>query len=108
MNQPQNIIEKRQFERHPLMLEAEVSHADQVIKCVIFDIAAGGAKVRLKRAGIDAQNSPIKRVLLHIPPFGEFEGDIAWTDDEYMGIKFYETHKTVVNMLLERASQNAT
>ena len=107
MNQPQNITKKRQFERHPLMLEAEVSHADQIIECVIFDVSACSAKVRLKRAGIDAQNSPIKRVLLHIPPFGEFEGDIVWTDDEYMGIKFYETHKAVVNMLLERASGNA-
>ena len=107
MNQPQNITENRQFERHPLMLEAEVSHAEQVIECVIFDVSAGGAKVRLKRASIDAQESPIKRVFLHIPPFGEFEGDIAWTDDDYMGIKFYETHKAVVNMLLERASHSA-
>ncbi len=106
MNSPRNFTEKRQFERYPLMLEAEVSHADQIIDCVIFDVSAGGAKVRLKKARIDAQNSPIKRVLLHIPPFGEFEGDIVWTDDEYMGIKFYETHKTVVNMLLERASGN--
>ena len=73
---------------------------------MIFDVSAGGAKVRLKKAEIDSQNSAIKRVLLHIPPFGEFEGDIVWTDDEYMGIKFYETHKTVVNMLLERASSN--
>lgn len=106
MNQPRNITEKRRFERHPLMLEAEVSHADRIIDCVIFDVSAGGAKVRLKRAGIDAQESPIKRVLLHIPPFGEFEGDIAWTDDEYMGIEFYETHKAVVKMLLERVSGN--
>lgn len=106
MNQPRNITENRQFERHPLMLEAEVSLAEQTIACVIFDVSAGGAKVRLKKAGIDSQNSAIKRVLLHIPPFGEFEGDIVWTDDEYMGIKFYETHKAVVNMLLERAAQN--
>lgn len=106
MNQPRNITEKRQFERYPLMLEAEVSHADQTIECVIFDVSAGGAKVRLKRAGIDAQNSPIKHVLLHIPPFGEFEGDIVWTDDDYMGIEFYETHKAVVKMLLERVSGN--
>ncbi len=106
MNSPRNFTEKRQFERYPLMLEAEVSHADQIIDCVIFDVSAGGAKVRLKGAVIDAQKSPIKRVLLHIPPFGGFEGDIVWTDDEYMGIKFYETHKTVVNMLLERASGN--
>ena len=106
MNSPRNFTEKRQFERYPLMLEAEVSHADQIIDCVIFDVSAGGAKVRLKGAVIDGQKSAIKRVLLHIPPFGEFEGDIVWTDDEYMGIKFYETHKTVVNMLLERASGN--
>ncbi|MCH8236993.1 MAG: PilZ domain-containing protein [Proteobacteria bacterium] len=106
MNPPRNISEKRQFERLPLMLEAEVSHAERIIECVIFNVSAGGAKVRLKGAGIDAQKSAIKRVLLHIPPFGDFEGDIVWTDDEYMGIKFYETHKTVVNMLLERASSN--
>ncbi len=106
MNPPRNIAEKRQFERLPLMLEAEVSHAERIIECVIFNVSAGGAKVRLKRAANDAKKSPIKRVLLHVPPFGEFEGDIAWTDDEYMGIEFYETHKAVVNMLLEKATQN--
>ncbi len=97
-------VEKRQFERYPLMLESTVSVGREVIDCVIFDISAGGAKIRLKGTEVRPDKDQIETIVLHIPGFGGFDGKIIWTDDEYVGIQFRETHKTMVKLVIEKAS----
>ena len=104
MTEAPDFAEKRQFERYPLMLESKVSVGQTVLDCVIFDISAGGAKIRLKGSEIRPKNDQIESIVLHIPGFGEFEGRIVWTDDEYVGIQFRESHKTMVNLVIEKAS----
>ncbi len=104
MTEAPDIVEKRQFERYPLMLESTVSVGQAVLDCVIFNISAGGAKIRLKGSEIRPKNDQIESIVLHIPGFGEFEGRIVWTDDEYVGIQFRESHKTMVNLVIENAS----
>ena len=104
MTEARDFVERRQFERYPLMLESTVSVGREVIDCVIFDISAGGAKVRLMGTEIHPDKDQIVTIVLDIPGFGGFEGKIIWTDDEYVGIQFSETHKTMVKLVLEKAS----
>ena len=66
---------------------------------VIFDISGGGAKLQLKEAGTAAVNAMPKTVILTIPEYGGYEGDIIWIDDEYIGIHFHENHKTMVKLI---------
>ena len=94
-----DMTERRLNERFPLMLEAEVTIGGESFAAVIFDIAADGAKVRLKDAGNAAENAMPKTVVLKIPEYGDFEGDIIWTDDEFIGIDFHEDYKTMVKLI---------
>jgi hypothetical protein len=102
MTDDQDFVERRQFERFPLMLEAEVSLGSDALASMIFDVSAGGAKVRFK-------DDPFKKIVLKIPPFGEFEGEVVWKDDEYVGIKFGEDHEKMMDVIVDmtRNSQAA-
>ncbi len=91
--------EKRQFERYPLMLEAEVALGGEALAITIFDISAGGAKVRFKE-------DPLKRIVLKVPPFGEFEGEIVWKDDEYVGVKFNEDQQKMADVIVDMTRQS--
>ncbi len=91
--------ERRQHERYPLMLEAAVTIGGESFAAVIYYISAGGAKVQLKDAGNAAENAMPKTASLKIPEDGGFEGDIIWTDDEFIGIDFHEDYKTTVKLI---------
>ncbi len=91
--------DRRQFDRHPLMLDALVTIGAENFAAVIFDISASGAKVQLKDAGNAAVNAMPKTAVLEILEYGGFEGDIVWIDDDFIGINFHETHKTMVKLI---------
>ncbi|MDP7242093.1 MAG: PilZ domain-containing protein [Rhodospirillales bacterium] len=86
--------EKLQFERYPLMLDAEVEMGGEALGITIFDISSGGVKSRFKE-------DPLKRIILKIPPFGEFEGEVVWKDEEYVGMKFHEDQQKMADVILE-------
>ena len=46
-----NGTDRRQFDRHPLMLEAQVTIGAESFAVLIFHISAGGAKVQSLDAG---------------------------------------------------------
>ena len=94
MTQAPEFEEKRQFERYPLMLDAEVALGGEALGITIFDVSAGGAKIRFKE-------DPLKRIVLKVPPFGEFEGEVVWKDDEYVGVKFHEDQGKMAEVILE-------
>ena len=89
------------------MLQGGVSIAGEIFAAVIFDISGGGAKVQVKEAGNKAENAMPKTAILTIPEFGDFEGDIVWTDDEYIGIHFHENHKTTAKLITGECAQPA-
>jgi hypothetical protein len=93
--------ERRQNERFPLTLKAEISFGEGELDAKIYDLSSSGAKLRLNK-------SLLKSIVLNIPPFGVFEGEIAWTDEEYIGIKFNEDHKAIVNLILEHVAGTAS
>jgi hypothetical protein len=90
--------EKRQFERYPLMLDATVALGGDALEMTIFDVSAGGAKIRFKK-------DPLKSIVLKIPPFGEFEGEVVWKDEEYVGVKFNENQEKMAGVILEMTSK---
>ena len=99
--------DRRQFERYPLMLEAQVTIDGETFAAVIFDISAGGAKVQLKAPGKGTEIALPKTTVLAIPDFGGYEGDIVWIDDEFIGIKFHENHKTMVKLITGQSAVTA-
>ena len=108
MTQVYPLKERRKSERFPILLEATVTVDSDVIHCVIFDISAGGAKVQLKGTEVHLEDDQVKLLQLNIPGFGDFDGEIVWTDDEYIGIKFLEKHKTMVKLVLESTTLKAS
>jgi|GEM_PF-1624891 hypothetical protein len=92
-------IDQRQEERHPLMMDAMVRISDSEFKAVIFDISAGGAKLQIKEGlgQLDVNEQPL--IVLIIPQFGEFHGEPAWVDDDFVGVRFHENHKTIVKLI---------
>ncbi len=108
MTQDYPMTERRKLERFPILLEATVLVDDEVINCVIYVISAGGATVQLKGTEIHLEDDQVKLIRLNIPEFGDFDGEIVWTDDEYIGIKFHDSHKTVVKLVLESTTKKAS
>jgi hypothetical protein len=44
-------------------------------------------------------------VVLTISRFGGFGGEIAWTDENFVGMRFVENHKAMIGLILEDADQ---
>ena len=99
--------DRRQVDRHPLMLEAQVTIGAESFAAVIFEISTGGAKVQLKNAGNAAENAMPKTAVLDIPDYGGYEGDIVWIDDDFIGIDFHESHKTMVKLITGQSAVTA-
>ena len=79
----------------------------ETFAAVIWDISAGGAKVQLKAPGKGTEIALPKTTVLAIPDFGGYEGDIVWIDDEFIGIKFHENHKTMVKLITGQSAVTA-
>ncbi len=94
MSDASDFEEKRQFERYPLMLDAVVAVGGDALDITIFDVSAGGAKIRFKE-------DPLKHIVIKVPPFGEFEGEIMWKDDEYVGVKFNEDQQKMAQVIVD-------
>jgi len=107
MNETANLENRRQHERFPLMLAAEVSVKGNASPCVIFDISGGGAKVQLKNADAPPAIAEAEAIVLDVPFFGDFRGWVAWTDDEFLGIRFGEDNEDDVKRMVEQAGRDA-
>ena len=91
--------ERRKHERLPLMMEARALFGDATLGAVIFDISLGGAKIRLTETELRPQDIG-EPIALDIPQAGRMDGEIIWIDDEYVGIKFEDGQKTMLNLIL--------
>ncbi len=96
----EKLEERREFERFPIMMRASVMAADVNLEATIFDVSAGGAKVRLDGPDIPAPENMAQNVVLYIPAYGEFPADVAWRDEEYLGLRFQQDHSVALTPLL--------
>ncbi len=98
---PNEILdERREFERFPIMMRASVSAGDVDLEATIFDVSAGGAKVRLDGPEVPAPENMAQNVVLNIPAYGKFQAVVVWQDDEYLGLRFHEDHSLALTPLL--------
>ena len=94
------LVERRESERFPIMMRASVMAGDKYLKATIFDVSAGGAKVRLDGPDIPAPENMAPNVVLSIPAYGEFPADVIWRDEEYIGLSFHADHSVALASLL--------
>ncbi len=97
----QKTEERRDFERFPIMMRASVAVGGSGdLEATIFDVSAGGAKVRLDGPDIPPAEGMALNVILNIPAYGKFPADVVWRDDEYLGLRFHEDHSLALAPLL--------
>ncbi len=96
----EKFVERREADRFPIMMRASVIAGGVNLEATIFDVSAGGAKVRLDGTDIPALDTMAQNVVLHIPAYGEFPADVAWQDEEYLGLRFHTDHSVALTPLL--------
>ncbi|MBL6946651.1 MAG: PilZ domain-containing protein [Rhodospirillales bacterium] len=79
------LSDNRQHQRKSVCFAASVKINGQAVAAEIKDISAGGAKVEVEQS--IGQNSAIT---LTIERFGDFDGEITWSRDMIIGVKFSE------------------
>ncbi len=82
------------FERTDTSLAGSLSTGDGTSACVVIDISAGGARVE-----VDLPLRDAKTVDLAIGAFDPILGDVAWSRDGALGIRFTDSTDKVAEIL---------
>jgi hypothetical protein len=93
--------ERREHPRQKVLWWGQIDIGTERYACSVSDLSPGGAKIRLP------QDIPAnQRVKLTMPPFGEFEGEVAWVTEAYIGIQFADTeHPRVAAVIASRLNE---
>ena len=98
-------MERREFERYPLMLDASVTITGDSYDVTLIDISAGGAKFQFKI--LPPHNVPQGvETVSEVPRHGGVYGESVWMDDDYAGMKFDENHKMAANLIHEMVADS--
>ena len=66
-----------------------------LLACTVSDLSVSGVKIHISRP--TAIEEPVR---LALPPFGDFKGEVVWTRDDHIGIRFAdEEHYRVAKMV---------
>ncbi|NQU59604.1 MAG: PilZ domain-containing protein [Rhodospirillales bacterium] len=98
--------ERREAERFPLMMTAAVAMNGGNMGAVIFDISEGGAKIQLTETPLDPAKDLGIRVTLVVPKYGKLDGEVAWIDEEYFGLKFDDGQSAELTFTLNGLTGN--
>ena len=82
MSEPERPVERQRHPRRLVLYPGTVRCGDSVGDCEVVDLSATGAKVRLEEEF--ECTSPITLSF----DIGEFEGEVVWQNDEFVGINF--------------------
>lgn len=100
MMTPLQVDERRKNERFPILMKAAVLFGADIVDATIFDVSASGAKVRLDCNTLPDAATINGLAVLQIPETGNFTGQIVWTDEEYLGLSFFNDHSLELTHLL--------
>ena len=89
--------ERRRFKRNTTVLTGTLFCRDEILDCVVMNISANGAKIKLKQAPANGE-----AVTLLVNRYGVFTGTIAWRADESVGLQFDEDPKRVAKAIGEQ------
>ncbi|MBV9523560.1 MAG: PilZ domain-containing protein [Alphaproteobacteria bacterium] len=93
--------ERREHGRHKALWWAEIEVATGRFTCSVFDLSKGGAKLRVNRSIPERE-----RLVLAIPPFGQFAGEVIWSGEALVGIAFATSeHARVEKMITSRLNE---
>ena len=79
---------RRQHHRLKVLWWGQIDIGSKQLSCSVFDLSPGGARVRLAHA-FSAQQ-PAR---LTMPPYGQFDGELAWVEDGLAGIQFAQSER---------------
>ncbi|MBV9521151.1 MAG: PilZ domain-containing protein [Alphaproteobacteria bacterium] len=86
--------ERRRHERAPLLSSGSLHKDDGVVDCVIKDISASGARLKMERRITEQKN-----LVLDIDGVGLFPSRIAWQREDEAGIQFLSDPSTVASWI---------
>ena len=81
------------------MKKAVVIVGSETVEATIFDVSAGGAKIRLDGPTIPSTAVVDQEAVLQTREAGNLPGNIVWTDDEYLGLSFFDDQSKLVGLL---------
>ncbi len=79
---------RRQHHRLKVLWWAQIDIGAKRLSCSVFDLSPGGARVRLPH--VFSAQQPAR---LTMPPYGEFDGELAWVEDGLAGIQFAQAER---------------
>lgn len=91
-------IDARQFDRKSTKLIGHVSSpADHNIQlsCEIINLSAGGAKLKISKAG-----ALTGEITLKIGDLGPYRAGVIWTRPPHMGVKFLESSEMMADVIM--------
>lgn len=89
------LTSRRQDARYPSLLNARLSHGDQIFQCRLKNISVGGAMVELDRE-IDTKDA----VTLNLGSFGEFACEIIWKNKSRLGLTFLDRPEQMAEVIM--------
>ncbi len=93
MSEPERPVERRRHPRRFVLYPGTVRCGDSRGDCEVVDLSATGAKIRLEEEF--ECTSPLTLTF----DIGEFEGEVMWQNDEFVGIKFDESPREVATTI---------
>ncbi len=93
MSEPERPVERQRHPRRLVLYPGTVRCSDSVGDCEVVDLSATGAKVRLEEEF--ECTSPLTLSF----DIGEFEGEVVWQNEEFVGIKFNEDPSEVATAI---------
>lgn len=75
--------DRRRFPRSAVLWCGELVADARAIECVILDMSANGVKLQLSEPLVATD----RRVIVRIPRFGDFHGEVMWRDENRLGVR---------------------
>ena len=86
--------EHRRFERTTVLWSGDLVYREQIVGCIIVNISAGGAMVRLEDPAF-----VMTPVVLRNPRIGDLTAEVLWRRDDELGLKFLDDPETVAEII---------
>lgn len=93
--------ERRRYARKSVLLRARFHRGRQTVDCLITNISASGARVRVEQP-LDAGGAGT----LENERFGMIPGEVVWLDDDHAGLRFLERPQWIARLLATSIALN--
>jgi hypothetical protein len=92
---PRSGENRRKHYRHKVRWWAQIEVGTERFPCTVSELSQSGARVSVAQPVL-----AMERVRLELPPFGDFDGKVAWSSDGVVGIQFAaEAHYRVAKLI---------